>query len=121
MGLQTRLKLKAKEPPRDAMGHVVPNSLADVFRGRGLMAEWCFHLDDLRLQLHKFAKQEYGSDLNIPFIEQQIETLRAHVMIAAPMRECDCPAEERLCPKCEGARWLSGAGAARARNTLPSS
>ena len=119
MGLKTRLKLKAEEPPRDAMGRVVPDKLADVFRGRSLMADWCFHLDDLRLQLHKFTKEEYGGDLNMPFIERQIETLRAQVMLAAPMRECDCPARERLCLKCEGKRWLSGADAAKARSTLP--
>lgn len=116
-----RLRLRERGEPRDAMGREVPSLLKPIFKGRVLLVEWCRRLDDLRVQIRKLKNQPYGVDLDAPLIERLIETLRAQAMIGAPMRECDCPAWERQCPKCKGKRWLSGAGATRAQSTLLSS
>lgn len=119
--MPTRLKLKAKGPPRDAMGRDVRPALAGIFHGRALLVEWCFRLDDLQNQIGTLNSEPYGVDLDMPLIERMIQVLRAQVMIGAPMQECDCPAWERQCPRCEGKRWVSGAGATKARSRLLSS
>ena len=90
----------------DASRSLVPKRLENVFHGRQRMVEWAAHLHALKLEVLNWKTQPFSVDLDIEGICQQIETIRARVLQAAPWCVCGCENND-ACPYCESKRWLS--------------
>ena len=93
---------------RDAMGIRVPRRLEAVFFGRRTMADWCSRLTALRNELAAMSRHPFAKNLPLVEMQKQLDAVRVEVLSASPFGLCDCRARVRDCPKCNGARWISG-------------
>ena len=94
---------------RDGCGKYVPKRLEAIFAGRQLLVEWSRDLEIMRQRLLAMEGEPFIRDVQTRRIARMLESARTLIVLGSPMTQCDCPLEERDCPKCKGSRWLTAA------------
>lgn len=93
---------------RDSYGRPPPDWLWEVFAGQRELQWWCQDLRELLIQLRKMAHQPFCRSLDEERVVKLLNSAITLVDQATPFAQCDCPPQEKDCPRCQGTRWYSG-------------
>jgi hypothetical protein len=101
---------RSQEPPKDAVGRVIPEHLRELYEARKIISEFVAALTKIKagVMQHIEARDSVFSLLNVTAFQSQYDTLRATLKGAMPYCVCVyCGGDAKDCKACHGLGLLN--------------